>query len=56
MKVTIKKHWSNHEPILVVDTKKEALERIKYAYYTTSTNQTYSEFLDDANITKLNQL
>lgn len=55
MKVTIKKHWANHEPILVVDTKKEALKRIKYAFYTTSTNQTFSEFLEEANICKLNK-
>ena len=56
MKVTIKKHWSNHEPILVEDTKKEALKRIKNAYLTTSTNhKNFNEFLEEANIQKFNK-
>lgn len=56
MKVLLKKHWANHEPTIIVESKKEALKRVKLAYNTTFTNHlNFSEFLEETNITKLNK-
>jgi hypothetical protein len=55
MKVIVKNHWRNHEPLKVYATKKEALEEIKLAWNNSFTNHSnYTEWLEEANVTKLN--
>lgn len=52
MKVTFKKHWKNHEPTTTAKSKKEALRVVRDAFFTTNTNSTLKEFINDAEITK----
>jgi hypothetical protein len=53
MKVTIKKHWKNHEPTETIETKKDALKCIENAFFNTNTESTLKEFIEDSEITKL---